>query len=1178
MTKWVFDQDAVTFGPADGMGFFTMPAPLPVMDGPLKLRGNTTSTSWTAASGNFNTAANWSAGVPTLGVDATIDGTSNAPLTIAYSAGSDTAHTLDTAYTSLNMSAGTLTLQFDSSLSSEAGAFSQTGGEIDLQNGESLNQTSSINGDGGGVEQSAGTIEVEQGFLDVAGNSSFAGTVTGIAGSGALVLDYNQEGATYTIAKGADIAIGTLTLNGGTTFLDAGATIGSSQINISGGATLSLATNLTYAGDFNDLANFINDVSLAGHTLSLTGAAYLGSVAYSATVLGAGTIALSGATTIGGTGGQGFVLGTNAALTNKGVVTQNGQMQIGDGSGNVATVSNAAKGVWSLVSNSGIDTGVNESSSFSNAGTFENTGSNTDPTIASVFTNTGLVSVNAGDGISFDNNFTNTGTISGAGQLAIIGGTAALNAGTVLGVHQFDLFNTATLNLGSNLTYAGIFDDDSNGSNVIDLAGHMLSLTGTADLVSSSYTAMISGTGSVALTGASTVGGTSGSGLLLGGGAVLSNSGMVLQNGQVQIGDGQVASITNSAGGTWNLTTSAGLSTGSDASSSFTNAGLFEDTGSSDASTLSATFTNTGVLSVGKGAALVFDQNLTNTGTISGAGEVVIDAGSATLNAGSVISVGELALVNNSTLILGANIAYAGLFDDDAYGQTTIDLAGHTLSLSGTDDLLSTAYSATTIGAGTITLSGSTTIGGSAFVLGGTGAIVNSGSVVENGAVQVGDGSGGIATITNSATGTWQLTTNATMGVGSNANSSFTNAGLFENTGSDDNPGVLPVFSNSGTVDAVSASAGITFLGGGAFSGTLAGAGEIIFGGGGVYTVAKAAAMSVASFGVEGTANVTFAASSRSYSGTFTETSGAVIDLASGTTLTLKGASALGGSVLGSGEAILSGSSTFSTDGLILGGSAVLEDDKTVVTQGAQATIGNGSSSTASLSILAGGTYRITADTGIGSNGTGAIVNAGLFEKSAGTGTSMIDPLVTNSGTLAAASGTLSFAADVTNNGTATASAGHTLDFATSLTSSSGDTGVIDLTDGGLAQFGGYVGSSQTLSFLDGSISSASLSDPGAFAASISGFGGSNALYLNGVSNVSANYAGNASAGVLTLTEQINGSTDTVAQLQFTGDYVLKDFKIANFEGNNVEITYAGTGAAAEPAIGATIGMIHLHG
>jgi hypothetical protein len=1151
------------------------------------------STTWTSGSGNFNTPGNWNNGVPVLGVDAIIDGTSMAPLTIAYSGDSDTANSLTTQYTSLNMSAGTLTLQFASNLSSAAAAFSQTGGEIDFQNGESLNQTSSINGDGGGVEQTAGTIQVDQGFLDVAGNSSFAGTVTGISGSGALVLDYNGEGATYTIAKGADIAIGSLTLNDGTTFIDSGATITSAQINVYNNATLDLATNLTYGGHFNDQSYGDTYIGLQGHTLTLTGAAMLGSAAFTATAIGPGTIALTGATTIGGTSGSGFVLGDTVALTNKGVVTQNGAFQIGDGSGDVATVTNSAAGVWALASGSGIGTGVNASSSFANAGTFENTGSNTDPTIYAVFTNTGVVSAASGDAISFDNAFTNTGTISGAGRVAITGGTAALNAGTTLSVHEFDLFNTAALTLGANLTYGGFFNDDCYGTNVINLAGHTLSLTGTASLVSSAFTATTTGAGTIALSGTTTIGGVSGSGFLLGANGVLSNTGTVVQTGQVQIGDGsgQAAAITNSAGGTWDLTTGAGLSTGNNATSSFTNAGLFEDTGSSDASGISATFTNSGVLSIGNTTELLFNQSLTNTGTISGAGALVINEGAATLNAGSVVTVAELALFNTATLNLGTNLTYGGFFNDDCYVNNTINLGGHTLSLTGTVNLVSSAFTATTTGSGTIALSGTSTIGGSSgsgFLLGGTGALTNSGTVVQNGTVQVGDGSGGIAGITNSATGTWELTTNATLGVGSNANSSFTNAGLFENTGSDDDPSVVPLFGNTGTVDAVSASAGITFLGGGNFAGTLTGAGGIYFGGGGVYTVTKAAVMSVASFGVTGNASVTFAADARTYSGSFTESGGAVINLASGTTLTLKGTSSLDGTVLGSGKMVLSGTAgTFATDGLTLGGAAVLLDSKAVVTQGAQANIGNNSSSTASLSILAGSTYRITADVGIGSNGTGSIANAGLFEKSAGTGSSVINPLVTNSGTLEAASGTLYFAQDVTNNGTATASSGHAVEFGSSLTSSSGDAGVIDLTDGGLAQFGGYVGSSQTLSFLDGSLSSATLTDAGQFAGAIKGFGGSNALYLTGLSNVAASYAGTASAGVLTLTEQINGSTDTVAQLHFTGDYGLSSFSITNYSGANTVIKYASGGAShaaatlapsAEPAIGAAFAVLAGHG
>jgi hypothetical protein len=293
---------------------------------------------------------------------------------------------------------------------------------------------------------------------------------------------------------------------------------------------------------------------------------------------------------------------------------------------------------------------------------------------------------------------------------------------------------------------------------------------------------------------------------------------------------------------------------------------------------------------------------------------------------------------------------------------------------------------------------------------------------------------------------------------------------------------------------------------------------------------------------------VTDSITNTGYAGIFTIGAGAAFTLKPSIKFTLTGTGSLNGTINGAGSFIVSGkTANVTTNGLVLGGSAILEDAKgATMAQSAQWTIGDGASSTAQLEIAAGALYEITANVGLSSNGVGAITNAGTFEKNAGTGTSVITPLVTNTGHVIAAAGTLEFAQQFTNNGTVTASGGNLVQFDNSIISLTGDKGAIDLANGGNVYFAGYADSAQTLDFTDSSISQATIHTPNDFSATIAGFNGNNRIDLQGIQNVTASYTGNTTAGTLTLVETINGSQVTVASLDFAGDFTLSSFTITN--------------------------------
>jgi hypothetical protein len=243
---------------------------------------------------------------------------------------------------------------------------------------------------------------------------------------------------------------------------------------------------------------------------------------------------------------------------------------------------------------------------------------------------------------------------------------------------------------------------------------------------------------------------------------------------------------------------------------------------------------------------------------------------------------------------------------------------------------------------------------------------------------------------------------------------------------------------------------------------------------------------------------------------------------------------------------------------MVLGGAVTLQDNGAVIAQQAGCTIGNGAASTANLQLLAGSLYEITGDVGIASNGLGAIANAGLFEKAAGTGISVVSPAFSNSGTVASLTGTLQFNAGFTNGGSITAAGGSAVAFEASLVTAQGGTGTISLSNGGSALFAGYVDGGETLQFADGSPNLVTLAAPGTFNASIAGFSGQDTIDLKNAQAFVSAYSGNGSEGTLTLSQIVNGVMSTVASLNFLGNYNMLDFATSSDGGNGTLLQVAG--------------------
>ncbi len=189
-----------------------------------------------------------------------------------------------------------------------------------------------------------GAISVASGVLEFRGPvNSFSGT---IGGAGQFALG---GASANTIAAGASITAATFGV-------------------YDNGTTVTLGGNLSYANAFNQ--GYGTTINLNGKTLTLTGPANFFNANFGTpTVNGSGTLSTSGATTA-----NIFTLGGSVNWVNTGVVTQNGQNQIGDGSSSAATFTNQASGQFNIANDTNLARGSAATSSFVNAGTLAKTG------------------------------------------------------------------------------------------------------------------------------------------------------------------------------------------------------------------------------------------------------------------------------------------------------------------------------------------------------------------------------------------------------------------------------------------------------------------------------------------------------------------------------------------------------------------------------------------------------------------------------------------------------------------------------------------------------------------------------------------------------------------------------------------------------------------------------------
>lgn len=405
--------------------------------------------SWSGkSSGNWTNKADWSGGaVPGAGDDVSID---VAGVTITVSTAGDVCNTLDTDYSTLALTAGSLRVVTSATFD---GNYTQSGGLL------------ALGGEGGtfygSVTETKGTISVAHGTLALDGSANLDSLVSGygtlVAGTG-----YDE----------------TLALN-------AGVSLTVSHFDITSG-TVTLNTSVAYAGAFSQTGG---SLALNSKVLTLSGPAYLGEGALSSL----GTVIASGATQLAG-----LSLDAASVLSITGTATVSQNCYIADQSGSTAQVRVGVAG--KLIFESDNNFYSYGAGTLTNAGQVEKI-SGQNSSIDDSLINTGTLNVATGTLSLAGSTSILGGVVIGAGLLDFDAGTTTLSSTLSLGVSAAEL-DGGTLSIATAEKFAGVWDQDGYSQLSFNGAKAALTLSGAASLESGTIT----GAGTIALDGAAQLG------------------------------------------------------------------------------------------------------------------------------------------------------------------------------------------------------------------------------------------------------------------------------------------------------------------------------------------------------------------------------------------------------------------------------------------------------------------------------------------------------------------------------------------------------------------------------------------------------------------------------------------------------------------------------------------------
>jgi hypothetical protein len=341
------------------------------------------------------------------------------------------------------------------------------------------------------------------------------------------------------------------------------------------------------------------------------------------------------------------------------------------------------------------------------------------------------------------------------------------------------------------------------------------------------------------------------------------------------------------------------------------------------------------------------------------------------------------------------------------------------------------------LGGGVLSTHGSTAIGGIVLV-GGTDLLVT-GVADEYASLTLGVNGDGAGTISIATTGAYTLDDDVSIFNGGSL--SVAGTLIAAATGYSRIDATL---SDSGVVEANNQT--LALGGGGAFTGTVNGGGELLLidtvaGPQAVYTVSGGATLSVGSIDV-GQQALFEALASQTYAGNFVESPAGEVMVNAGT-LSLTGTTFLAsGLVEGPGTLLLTGSAGVGAIG-IYGGATL--DAAGATEQTLTLIVGQpGTGGAGALTVAQGGNYQLDANASI--LGDGKLTVAGTLT-AVGHGISQIDPAIVDTGVIAANLGVLQVLSAVGGSGVFSIGTAGSLDFSASSTITASNT--VSFTTGG---------------------------------------------------------------------------------------------------------------------------------
>jgi hypothetical protein len=833
----------------------------------------------------------------------------------------------------------------------------------------------------GVTNTSTGTL-----FTGAGQNLSFYGTTNDFSGT----------------ISGAKIFLG-----GGTTTLEAALALNVATFALGNSAIAILEGSRNYAGTLS--AEGGSTLDLNGDNLTLSGSGNLADY-----IEGPGTLVVTG-TYINDTG---LDLGGGVTEILSGTEVQDNTSQLDYTESTIAgaTISITGTGTYDIASDTQLyNYGNYAYNTIVNAGLFEKTGYDNYSNIYANFTNAstgtiliggGYYAMGNGDDLSFlTGNDDFAGTITGQGNLYFGQSvTATLEAALSFGGQLANITASdggTQLILESSRTFTSAFTDQSSAN--VQLNGNTLTLAGKSYL----NNAYVSGPGALVITGTSDF-----NGVQFAGTVSILDAGTITQDGNDELGNTNSAQVTLSiaSGAVYDILNDSAINPQN--GGPIINDGLFEKTGSQNVSDIYSPIINDpeGTINAVHGT-LRFHGGGTLAGFITGAeGEVDLNGGTFTLVPGGAIQVAELN-VNGGDLLLEENTGFITTFALDSGG--TVSLNGNNLSLDNDADYLAGNY---IVGPGTVSEAGRADING--LNLAGGATLLDNSTLTQDGGFNIGTSSSDSATLDVAVTGTYAILNDNQIGT-NGATAAINNEGLFEKTADNGGSNIYASFNDmaGGTLAVVAGD--IQLLGGGTLAGTVTGAGTLYLNqssGGIQYTLASSASISIATLDVNGSTLVL--GNLRSLSNTFIENSG---DLnLNGFNLTLSGADRLDNAYL-TGPGTLDITGTTELNNYYASDAVTILDAGTILADGNNFNLGQTSSDSITLSITSAGVYDFINDSGIvtyAGQPTGTINNAGLIEHTDDNGTSVINAVLNNTGTINAIRGALNFQGGGTLGGT----------------------------------------------------------------------------------------------------------------------------------------------------------------